>query len=236
MKLFVAPCVLAMVWPTALSFTSRLPRSKARASPRMAVWETNTANTITRQICDSACLGNKIAGPAVEAIGGFVPEEWKQTEGALYMAAHPMAANSLAIGGSLLFFLTLANIFSPPKTYEEQIQSREQLITYLKRPIWEYTGDESFNVFLVVFHGYCFYDAFTRGDFVGFSIFAFLPQLATCVLIQIFAQLRGKQRGINIYESKGQASWKTYEGGNGVTGKRAMTGLNKLKSNLGIEV
>ena len=43
---------------------------------------------------------------------------------------------------SLLFFLTPANIFRPPKSYEEQIQNREQLITYLKRPIWEYTGDE----------------------------------------------------------------------------------------------
>ena len=103
-------------------------------------------------------------------------------------------------------------------------------------------------MFLVVFHGYCFYDAFTRGDFVGFSIFAFLPQLATCVMIQIFAQLRGRQRGINIYESKGQASWKTYNQGNGVTGQTdalgrgfagenaQMTGLNKLKSNLGIKV
>ena len=99
----------------------------------------------------------------------MVPEAWKQTEGALYLAAHPMASNSLAIGGrfvhciytsecfvthrmtmvlppptpaSLLFFLTIANVFSTPKSYEEEIKDREQLIAYLRRPIWEYTGDE----------------------------------------------------------------------------------------------
>lgn len=94
-------------------------------------------------------------------------------------------------GCSLIFFLTLVNVISKPDPNAPTINTSEELVQYLKRPPWDYTGDESFNVFLVVFHGYCFYDAFNRGDFEGFSVFAFLPQLAVCVIIQIFAKLRG---------------------------------------------
>ena len=44
---------------------------------------------------------------------------------------------------------------------------------WLTRPFSEYSGEEGFNVFLAVFHGYCFYEAATKGAFpwlfTGFS-------------------------------------------------------------------
>lgn len=59
-----------------------------------------------------------------------------------------------------------------------------------------------------------------RGDFEGFSVFAFLPQLAVCVMIQIASKLRGDARGVVI--KKKPPAWVAY-----ADGKR--TGLDKLK-------
>lgn len=163
-----------------------------------------------------------MAAPVFRTLGSFIPQSFREDNTGLfaYFDVHPAATSALFLGCSLIFFLTLVNVISKPDPNAPTINTSEELVQYLKRPPWDYTGDESFNVFLVVFHGYCFYDAFNRGDFEGFSVFAFLPQLAVCVIIQIFAKLRGNARGIVI--KKKPPAWQTY-----ATGKR--TGLDKLK-------
>lgn len=172
--------------------------------------------------CDSACLGQNMAAPVFNTLGSFIPQQFKDDNADLfaYFDAHPAATSALFLGCSLIFFLTLVNVISKPDPDAPKISTKEELAAYLTRPPSDYTGDEAFNVFLVVFHGYCFYDAFNRGDFEGFSVFAFLPQLAVCVLIQIFSKLRGDARGVVI--AKKPPAWATY-----AEGKR--TGLDKLK-------
>jgi len=118
-----------------------------------------------------------------------------------FFAANPAASQSILIGCSLLFCLTIVNSLDGDDE-KDTFENREAFVAWLTRPITEYSGDEAFNVFLVGFHGFCFYDAFKRGDFNGFSFFSFLPLLATVVALQIVAKIRSDQRGWDLYKAK----------------------------------
>mmetsp|Transcript_44518 Transcript_44518/g.121338 ORF Transcript_44518/g.121338 Transcript_44518/m.121338 type:complete len:240 (-) Transcript_44518:526-1245(-) len=219
--------VLIACMATPMAAFSPIHPSSLKWSPAARSSRTGTPLQMTSTLaCDSGCLGKKMAAPAFNALGSLIPQEFKDTFEINhvnvfdYFATHSAASSALFLGCSLIFFLTLVNVISKPKAAEEQITTKEELAAYLTRPPWEYTGDEGFNVFLVVFHGYCFYDAFTRGDFEGFSVFAFLPQLAVCVVIQITAKLRGDARGYVM--PKKPPAWKVYAG-------KKKTGLDQLK-------
>jgi hypothetical protein len=114
-----------------------------------------------RAVCNSACLGQNMAAPVFNTLGGFIPQSFKEdnAELFLYFGSHPAATSALFLGCSCLFFLTLVNVVSKDPDAVKP-QNKREVLAYLTRPPSDYTGDEAFNVFLVVFHGYCFYDAF----------------------------------------------------------------------------
>ena len=75
---------------------------------------------------------------------------------------------------------------------------------WLTRPFSEYSGEEGFNVFLAVFHGYCFYEAATKGAFpwlfTGFSFFDFIrawgPGLSVWVILVPVSKARRDATGV----------------------------------------
>ena len=155
-------------------------------------------------LCKGTCLG-KAGFNTVVSFFGLDASAQQVSE---YVAANPQTTQSLAIALSLFVCLTIVNSLDG-EDEKETFENREAFVAWLTRPPDDYSSDEGFNLFLVVFHGYCLYDASRRGDFEGFSFFSFLPVLAVIVMLQVAAKLRANARGW-VAPPRSEAGWKQY--------------------------
>ena len=200
-----------------LSPVSHLPSLSRRAtispnSPRRNVvtaaysFASGGGQLTKATLCKGTCMGkagwNAVAGfLGITELGNYVAEQY---------ATNPQAFQSVAIGFSLILCLTLVNSIGVTEDEKETFENKEAFFEWLTRPPEAYSSDEGFNLFLVVFHGYCLYDASRRGDFEGFSFFSFLPVLAVIVFLQIAAKLRADARGW-VPPPRGKEGWKQYK-------------------------
>ena len=171
----------------------------------------------TRQTVSAAMDANVVK---TLFIYGRLPDDASSTKELADAANAPFTAISdlgipapILIGVSLITCLGLTYIPDLIDAQKEgnngDVSKMKALRAFLTRSPLDYSSEDGFNVFLLVFHGYCFYDCATHDGFRELSPLAFLPNMAAIVATQAFARIRARMRGSDAFKSKEERVFRT---------------------------